>query len=348
MLQSLRIQNFRAFSNLEIDPLSRVNLLIGQNNSGKTSLLEALFLLSAGGNPQAALNQNVVRMTDNIAPGMLSETFWKAMFNGFDVSKEVEISAKHTLLGQLELKFTLEQPNFINLPAKETVGLAMPEMKNTTGLKFSYRGGPQSPVNGQMRVTVDGFHIEQPTLSTPFNSVILSSRVGNHKEDAQRLGELRRQKRGKLLTEALRIVEPRLTSVEDNSAAGVPMIWGDVGLRELVPLHVMGEGMTRIARLILAISSAPDGIVLVDEIENGLHHSVLAKVWQSVSTAAEEFNTQVFASTHSFECLEAAQNALNKDCFHVCRLEFMEGDIDLVRYDPVELATAVTVGLEVR
>jgi len=126
------------------------------------------------------------------------------------------------------------------------------------------------------------------------------------------------------------------------------MIWGDVGLRELVPLHVMGEGMTRIARLILAISSAPDGIVLVDEIENGLHHSVLAKVWQSVSTAAEEFNTQVFASTHSFECLEAAQNALNKDCFHVCRLEFMEGDIDLVRYDPVELATAVTVGLEVR
>ena len=160
-------------------------------------------------------------------------------------------------------------------------------------------------------------------------------------------GELRRQKRGSLLAEALRIMEPRLTSVEENSAVGVPLIWGDVGHRELVPLHIIGEGMTRIARLILAISAAPDGIVLVDEFENGIHHSVLAKVWQAVSTAAIENNTQIVASTHSFECLEAAHNVLKGDDFIVHRLERAEEEIRSVSYGPAELTATVSHGLEV-
>ena len=348
MLRSLRIRNFRAFSTLEIDPLSRINLLIGQNNAGKTSLLEALFLLSAAGNPQIALNQNVIRMVDNVAPGMVSETFWKAMFNGFDTSREVEISSDHEPLGLLVLKFALEQPGILNLPAEDTVRLTMPELQNTSELGFSYRAGAQSPVRGRIRATGDGFHIEQPASPTPFKAIILTSRVGNSNEDAQRLGELRRKKQGHLLAEALRIVEPRLISVEDNSAAGIPMIWGDVGLGELIPLNVMGEGMTRVARLILAISAAPDGVVLVDEIENGLHHSVLAKVWQAVSTAAAEFNTQIIASTHSFECLEAAHNALEGDHFRIHRLEITEREIGLVSYDRTELEAAVSFGLEVR
>ena len=65
------------------------------------------------------------------------------------------------------------------------------------------------------------------------------------------------------------------------------MIWGDIGLPELIPLPVMGEGMTKIASLVLAIATAKGGIVLVDEIENGLHHSVLPKVWETVDRAAQ-------------------------------------------------------------
>ena len=135
------------------------------------------------------------------------------------------------------------------------------------------------------------------------------------------LGVLRKQKKGHLLLEALRVIEPRLQSIEDNSASGTPMIWGDIGLPELIPLSVMGEGMTRIAQLVLAISATPNGVVVVDEIENGLHHSVLPKVWQAVDTTAKQFNTQVFATTHSFECAEAAHEALGADGFLLHRLE---------------------------
>ena len=69
------------------------------------------------------------------------------------------------------------------------------------------------------------------------------------------------------------------------------MIRVDVGLSELVPLSTMGEGMARVARLILALPAARGGLVLVDEIENGLHRSVLLKVWCSVAHAAARFDT---------------------------------------------------------
>ena len=88
--------------------------------------------------------------------------------------------------------------------------------------------------------------------------------------------------------------------------------------------------------------------MLVDEIENGFHHSVLEKVWRSVLGAAEEFNTQIFASTHSFECLEAAHNALETDSFRVHRFESADGGARAVSYDPSELEAAVSFGLEVR
>ena len=84
------------------------------------------------------------------------------------------------------------------------------------------------------------------------------------------------------------------------------MIWGDIGLRELVPLAVMGDGMSRLARLVLAIADAPGGLVLVDEIETGLHHTVLSDVWRVVDEAARQFETQVVATTHSYECIRAA------------------------------------------
>ena len=91
---------------------------------------------------------------------------------------------------------------------------------------------------------------------------------------------------------ALRIIEPKLQSIEDNSAGGFPMIWGDIGLPELVPLAMMGEGMTRLARLVLAIASAPGGLVLVDEIETGLHHTVLPDVWRAVGRRRRSSSTR--------------------------------------------------------
>lgn len=166
--------------------------------------------------------------------------------------------------------------------------------------------------------------------------------------DAILLGHLRRQKRGDLLVDALRVVDPRLQGIEDNSSSGEPMIWVDIGLPELVPLSMLGAGMAHVARVFLVVASVPDGVVLVDEIENGLHHSVLPDVWRVIAKAAEQFNVQVFATTHSFECVQAAHDALGPDGFRLHRLEVVDGEIRCVTLSPTAISGVIRHNMEIR
>jgi AAA15 family ATPase/GTPase len=130
------------------------------------------------------------------------------------------------------------------------------------------------------------------------------------------------------------------------------MIHGEIGLREPIPLIAMGEGVVRIASLVLAIGSAGGGIVAIDEFENGLHYSVLTDVWKAVATAARLFNVQIFATTHSFECIEAAHQAFTQETpydFKLHRLDLKEPrGIHAVSFDKDTLQAALEANFEVR
>lgn len=352
MLERLHIRNYRVFNDLKIDQLSRLNLIAGKNNSGKTSLLEAIFLLSGGGNAELALKIMAFRGIDSAAgtPQTIRETFWKPLFSALDMNKTVEIVGHHAPLGQLTLTVMLDKPGTTELlfNVNDTVKTPLAELSDTHQLMFSFLSSGTGEAKGSMRVTGQSIQIEPPNVGTPFSSRFISSRAGNLQDDARLLGVLRKQKQGHLILEALQIIEPKLQSIEDNSASGTPLIWGDIGLSELVPLPVMGEGMTRIARLVLAISATPNGMVVVDEIENGLHHSVLPKVWKVVNAAAKQFNTQVFATTHSFECVEAAHEALGADSFLLHRLEVSGTENRCVTYESEAIAATLKHDLDFR
>ena len=349
MLEHLRIQNYRGFTDIGIDQLARINLFTGRNNSGKTTLLEALFLLCGAGNAQMALNANVMREFNLAAGPAMPETSWKPIFTDFDVEKTVKIEGRHSSFGSMSLSIATDRSSTIEIPLDDSRRISMPELSNSMELLFSFKtGAGKEATESHIRMTGGGIQIKSADVQPRFLAVFLSSRIGNPQEDAMRLGQLRKRKQGDLVVEALRIIEPKLQSVEDNSASGIPIIWGDIGLPELIPLPVMGEGMTRIARLVLAISAAPNGIVLVDEIENGLHHSILHKVWAAIDTAAERFNTQIIAATHSFECMTAAYHALDNTSLRVHRLEAADEKTRCVSYEPEELEAAVSHSLEVR
>lgn len=370
MLENVRIRNFRNLIDLQIEGLDRVNLFTGRNNSGKTALLEALFLLGGAGNPGttltisafrgieslgglSAFGQEVLNVMGEIDPvggssAVVREILWKPMFSSLDMNRGITIEAEQTSHEPLRLRIALKRPDTIQLPLEQPSGLPITDGSNEGSLLFSFDSKEDKPAERSMRVMGRTIQIDPPTVDLPFPVMFLASRSGNIKEDAVRLGQLRKRKRSDMVTEALKIVEPRLQSIEDNSAGGTPMIWGDIGLPELVPLPVMGEGMTRVARLILAISTTPGGLLLVDEIENGLHHSILSKVWKAVDQAAKNFDTQIVATTHSYECLEAAHEALGKDGVHLYRLEAKNGENRCVTYEPEAIEAAIYHNLEVR
>ena len=216
-------------------------------------------------------------------------------------------------------------------------------------LSFSYSSSVDDKTETCIRVTRDGVQIEEPKTIPSFATKILLPGSTNTVDDASLLGKLRVQKRDDVLVEALRVIEPKLQSVIDSFASGMPIIWGDVGLSEMVPLYTMGEGTTRLARIVLGISSVPGGIVLVDEVENGIHHSVQAKVWKAIACAAEQFDTQVFATTHSFEFIETAARGIGLDGFKLFRLDKTEaGKNKAVVYRPDMVEMAIRRNMEVR
>ena len=349
MFKNLAIRNFRGLGDLEIPRLGRINLVTGKNNSGKTSLLEALFLLCGAGNPQLALATNIVRGIE-LAGGLgIPGMFWKQLFTDMDRTKTVEIKGDSTSHGRWILHVMLHRPDTIQIPFDRSGRMAERAVwPGESNLKFSFKKGAEPLVERNMRFEDGDLQVEQPVKPAPFQAVFLSSRTAKLQDDARFLGQLRQRKQGEFVTDALRRVEPRLRSIEVNSASGVPMIWGDIGLSELIPLPMMGEGMTRIARMILAISRSPGGVVLVDEVENGIHYSVLGKVWGAVGEAARQFDTQIVAATHSFECMEAAHRSLDEQDLLVHRLEAIDETIRCVTLEADEIKATVEYNLEIR
>ncbi len=360
MFESLRIRNYRVFSDLEIRDLSRINLIGGKNNSGKTSLLEAIFLLAGGGNAKALLNVNVIRELA-AEPGSTRQAvdiLWKPIFHDMDMSCPIEIEGRYSPHGSLSLEISSERMQTASFPLESTPVMegmtSMADLANGHSLTVRYANNGVIRSEGHIVLKNREYEIGQDAVDVPFNLTILTSQSGNVQEDAIRLGRLRQQKQGDLLLESLQVIEPRLQSVEDNSASGAPMIWGDIGLSELVPLAVMGDGMTRLARLILAIASCPDGVVLVDEVENGIQHSVMSKVWKSIAAVAERFDTQIFATTHSYECIEKAYEGLGADGFRFLRVRLPDAPLTpylpsrSVTYTPEMMETAIRHNMEIR
>ena len=113
----------------------------------------------------------------------------------------------------------------------------------------------------------------------------------------------------------------------------------------------MGEGMNRMFGIALALVNAKDGMLLIDEVDTGLHYSVLPDLWKLIFEVAHRLNVQVFATSHSWDCIQAFQQAAeaNKDEEGVLvRLENRKEGVGAVTFDESELAIVTREQIEVR
>jgi hypothetical protein len=181
-------------------------------------------------------------------------------------------------------------------------------------------------------------------------TVFIQARTIWGTDDSARFADIAVQKRTPDLVKALQVIEPRLTEMQAIPVRGSTRLFGDIGLPKLVALADMGDGMNRLTRLVLAISSAQGGTVLVDEIENGLHYSVHEDVWRVISEALDRFDVQLFATTHSRECIAAAHAvyAERSQCdLGVHRLQRIGEQVADISYDCETLGTALESRVEI-
>jgi AAA15 family ATPase/GTPase len=159
-------------------------------------------------------------------------------------------------------------------------------------------------------------------------------------------------KRGKKQVEALlRAIEPRLETIETLQTGKEPMLYADIGLTEMIPVTQMGQGFNRLLDIYSEIVAAEAKVLLIDEIENGIHHSVLQTIWAGLFNAAQEVGIQIFATTHSWECVLAADKAAReKEPYelNLIRLDRVDDNIKATIIDQAGLGTAKELHWEMR
>ena len=357
ILPSLEIRNFRGFQHLQIERLGRVNLIVGKNNIGKTSLLEAIQLYAHKGAFSTIINMLEVREEGILYGNVLAAL--KYLFYG---RKDITVNTQPIEIGPIGSEEKM---------LKIAITWDITEFKDgaihTRPLKHeeSYANALLSPRFNQ--------HVGGQTISFPLEAslpsnvllpdmkAVTSFFVTSSGLEKRQLGDLWDQaaSRGREtedeILNALRIAAPgveRLYFIGDayKGHERVPAVRVD-GIDELIPLRSLGDGMQRIFSIVLALVNAKDGILLIDEVENGIHYSALLEVWQLIFRIAHRLNIQVFATTHGWDCLEAFQQAALEDQHEealLIRLDDKDDGVGTTLIDEKTLGAVVRTQMEVR
>jgi len=279
VIRKLVVRNFRGFEKLELDGLRRVNLIVGKNNCGKTSLLEAIFLSCQ----PPLLHNEIPRQLRTQPPNTERDYFRWLVRDG-----------------------TRDEAWILREPSESRVLMAGP-------LHRLSKGGPW--LHGVKHVDTPAFEMAVGRNFAQLNCRVVS--LGPRTQDAltQLLDLVLSRKDGEeSMEDMLRRVDPRLKKVRVRAPQGeAPFIELDLGLSERMPLAQAGHGMSRLVALFSELLAQKTDVCLVDEVENGLHYSLLPQLWRGIATVARDRGVQVFVTTHSYECVEAAHEAMSTE-----------------------------------
>ena len=347
MYTSLSIKNFRAFETLEIEGLKRVNLFTGRNNSGKTSVLEAVYLLE-GEFPASRARQ--LFSNRNLAGAAIQhqtalEMPWATLFRDLSVETDIRIeginsgaSVEIRLSTQLDEKVKSHFGSHEFSPSPYTRNLLAGHVNRQLSDMIWINEGK-----------IESFKGDASFLN--LLSFVLSNTRRSQQDLVTQFGRLEVVKLDGLVVEALQIVDPRLRNLSTILLGGVAILHADLdGTARRLPLAVVGDGMLRFLDIIFAIVQNSGRAVMIDEIENGFHYSTLPKVWELIHKLAKQYNVQIFAVTNSQECAVAAHEAAKADGYdyQYFRIEQKEGIGRAVPFDEEIMQTAIDAELEFR
>ena len=331
MISDLDIEGYRGLKSLKMNGFGRINLLVGKNNSGKSSVLEALHLLGAQSNILSAIalvcggRDEILPPDESLTKRLMSdiESDISHLFTGHELEigknlyvRATDRAAKRVLSLKItdptgdELSAEDTQVDLLDLSSGQNEALTPRLALTITGLAdtkvlLSRRGGLSynaiERVQRLKRSISDQSAVKTVTIPTGSSSPPELARALNAAIDARREKDVVTALN--FLDSDIEDIFPIAEMPRYISRGGIKL--GLKGGHKRVPLGSMGDGVRRMLALALQIPQAQDGLLLIDEIDTGLHYTILERMWDFLYKTAQEFNVQVFAATHSSDCVKS-------------------------------------------
>lgn len=328
MISTLELQQFRGLEHVKFENLGRANLIVGGNNTGKTSVLESLVLLYGTQHQLNHLPRTFRELPQNGQD--LGLGFWKFLVRTEDIAHlKVQADAE-------SLSGSLNQGNWIFSKSKRGQAQAQPLVTIAPNGNVGVHRGNES-FNLSILSTKQS---EPATVSELFNRI-----APLNPDNETKLEELLRQS-----------IEPRLRRLRYAKPKGMQthLVYADLGEGSMLPFTQLGQAFARTLQVYCEIFAERPKILLVDEIENGLYYEGLEDYWKGLMAVLEDQDVQLFATTHSRECMEAAHRAassMENDPLRFLRLDRRiddPGKIVATTFGKEEMATAIEFNREMR
>ena len=364
---NLSIQGFRGFRNFEVSSLGRVTLITGQNNTGKSSILEALRLLAQNAASDTLYDiltsrgeQVSSRAEESEVPDPEKAFFFSTLFYGFP--------SIHDRFEAIVLKSDApSQPMMLSLEVEWLVERQEGNRRTREVISREELLREDIPREPYLTVRTEGDSYTMPFATLRHYKARLGQSSGRARMQCQFIDACgRSESLGRLWDEAilrgeedeavkaLQIIEPSITAVR--------MLGGDGAIRSrrvfvrthnfarLVPLRAFGDGLNRLFTIILTLLQARKGLLLIDEFENGLHHTVQLDTWHIIFQLARELDIQVFATTYSWDAVQSFQEAATENSGVGVLLRLFRRDDDIIPtvVSEEQLAIATRSEIEVR
>ncbi|MCY7352966.1 MAG: AAA family ATPase [Cytophagaceae bacterium] len=357
MLNSLEIRNYRNLKHLTIEKLGRVNLVIGKNNTGKTSLLEILGIFFTDDEMQfieeALRGTLTLKGTSNREEinrvNTLKSLFYNETFSFFERDYDITVQEiEEVFLSPMTIRFAKvdyhRESEFYNV--FEIVGRKKDAEKRSFLLdQFLIQKGNEYKRYDIGEGKIMTYDLEPHSMRGRKENVkYIKSFNVDRIENGTLFGKINFTDKEKYVADSLKIIDSRIEQFnfiknEKGEQAAVVKLQGVEGAKSL---SQFGDGINRILTIILAMVNCENGYLLIDEFENGLHYSVQEKLWEIIFQLSEQLNIQVFATTHSNDTIRTFENVVNQDVAHptngvLIKLDNIEGSIEATVFEPDEL-----------